>query len=153
MSRVFFRRDESITAGLEDETLQFTKEFFDDDDLDIDLLDNRNIDEINSNDNVDGNRRVGNNHKDFSEVETDIEKLKRAWLNENYSPEILPYEPAFERLNSFVSEQVVIRKFDKLFLNGKTKLFHVKNYPTCALQYTTSQLSYSKLHRRPKPNL
>ncbi|CAG8481641.1 2632_t:CDS:2 [Diversispora eburnea] len=93
MSRVFFRHDENPTTGLEDEALQFTKEFFDDDDLDIDLVDD-----------------------DDSIIETDVEKLKRAWLNENYSPEILPYEPALERLNSLVEDQAT--KAESLILSS-----------------------------------
>ncbi|CAG8660933.1 716_t:CDS:2, partial [Acaulospora colombiana] len=92
MSRAFVWRD----SGLEGENLAFDKEFFEDEDLDIeDLI-------VES-----GEFKIRAEKKDeFPYLfDTDLEILKRAWLNEHFSPEILPYETAFERLGHIVEEQ------------------------------------------------
>ncbi|CAG8438507.1 16242_t:CDS:2 [Acaulospora morrowiae] len=91
MSRAFAWRG----SGLRGENLAFNKEFFEDEDFDTeDLI-------------VDGQFIIRAEKKEEFPYhsETDLEILQRAWLNEHFSPELLPYETAFERLGHTVEEQ------------------------------------------------
>ncbi|CAG8670851.1 21803_t:CDS:10, partial [Gigaspora rosea] len=86
-------------------------------DEDLDVVDEFNIDEsnINKENNVDESN-INKENEIFLSGQLKI--LQRAWLNENFSTEILPYEPAFERLNEILENQNI--KAESLTLSQET---------------------------------
>ncbi|CAG8597556.1 4349_t:CDS:2 [Racocetra fulgida] len=89
--------------------IAYTKEFFDNDE-DLFDVDELNIDEFNVDEfNVDEFNINKEKENDILPFEPYLKILQRAWLNENFSTEILPYEPAFERLNEILEDQVSIK--------------------------------------------
>ncbi|RIB21239.1 hypothetical protein C2G38_2140749 [Gigaspora rosea] len=115
MSRIFScqNQKEPKTINL---NAAYTKEFFDSDE-DLDVVDEFNIDEsnINKENNVDESN-INKENEIFLSGQLKI--LQRAWLNENFSTEILPYEPAFERLNEILENQNI--KAESLTLSQET---------------------------------
>ncbi|KAF0477181.1 GINS complex, Sld5 component [Gigaspora margarita] len=119
MSRIFSRQNqkEPKTINL---NAAYTKEFFDSDE-DLDVEDEFNVDEFNineSNINKENNVDESNINKENEILSGQLKILQRAWLNENFSTEILPYEPAFERLNEILENQNI--RAESLALSQET---------------------------------